>query len=75
MIAKLKHGLTEALLRLARPKIERWLDTRVLYVSKQQREELAKRFGTSPETIDAINQAVKTRAIQEFHKFWENHVQ
>jgi len=70
MIAKLKHGLIDALLRLARPKIERWLDTRVLYVSKKQREELAKRFGVAPELVDAVYQTVRTRALDELNRIW-----
>jgi len=70
MIAKLKHGLIDALLRLARPKIERWLDTRVLYISKKQREELAKRFGVPPELVDAVYQTVRTRALDELNRIW-----
>jgi hypothetical protein len=70
MIEKLKHGLTEVLLRLARPKIERWFDTRVLYVSKKQREELAKRFGVAPELVDAVYQMVRTRALDELNRVW-----
>ena len=70
MIAKLKHGLIEALLRLARPKIEHWLDTRALYVSKQQREELAKRFGVTPELVDAVYQMVRARALSELNRIW-----
>jgi len=70
MLKKLEHGLTRALLALARPKIERWLDTRVLYVSKQRREELAKQFGVTPELIDAVYQSVRARALTELRKVW-----
>jgi len=70
MIEKLKHGLTEAMLQLARPKIKRWLDTRVLYVSKKQREELAKQFGVAPELVDTVYQTVRTRAFDELDRVW-----
>jgi len=75
MFGQLKHSAVKAVLRPFRALLEQWLETRALQLPRNTREELAKRFGTSPETIDAISQALKTRAIQEFHKFWENHVQ
>jgi hypothetical protein len=70
MIAKLKRGLVDALLCLARPKIKRWLDTRVLCVSKQQREELAKQFGVTPELVEAVYQVVRTHALDELNRVW-----
>ena len=74
MFAQLKHSVWKTLLRPLRTRLERWLETRVLQLPRSTREELAKRFGTTPETIDAINQALKSRAIQEFHKFWGDHL-
>ena len=74
MIAKLKQSVWKALLRPFRASLEQWLETRALQLPRSTREELAKRFGTSPETVDAINQALKTHAIREFRKFWETHV-
>ena len=74
MFGQLKHSVQKIALRPLRASLEQWLETRALQLSRSTREELAKRFGVSPETIDAINQAVKTRAIQEFRKFWENHL-
>jgi hypothetical protein len=75
MIAKLKHSVWKALLRPLRASLEQWLETRALQLPRNAREELAKRFGTTPETIDAVNQTIKTYAIQEFRRFWESHVQ
>ena len=74
MFGQLKHSVQKIALRPLRASLEQWLETRALQLPRSTREELAKRFGTSPETIDAINQALKTRAIEEFHKFWENHL-
>ncbi len=74
MFGQLKRSVLKAVLRPFRALLEQWLKTRALRLPRNTREELAKRFGVSPETIDAINQAVKTRAIQEFRKFWEEHV-
>jgi len=75
MFGQLKHSVQKIALRPIRASLEQWLETRALQLPRSTREELAKRFGTSPETIDAINQAVKSRAIQEFRKFWEKQVQ
>jgi len=75
MFGQLKHSVQKAVLRPLRGLIQEWLERRALQLPRNAREELAKRFGTSPETIDAINQALKTRAIQEFRKFWEEQVQ
>ena len=75
MFKQLKRSVWKILLRPVRAQLEQWLETRALQLPRSTREELAKRFGTSPETIDAINQALKTRAIQQFRKFWEEHVQ
>jgi len=74
MFGQLKHSALKTLLRPIRAQLEQWLGTRALQLTRSDREELAKRFGTTPETVDAINQALKTRAIEEFHKFWENHL-
>jgi len=71
MFGQLKHWVQKILLRSMRASLEKWLETRALQLPHSAREELAKRFGTSPETIDAINQALKSRAVQEFRKFWE----
>jgi len=71
MFGQLKHSVQKIALRPIRASLEQWLETRALQLPRSTREELAKRFGTSPETIDAINQALKTRVIQEFRKFWE----
>jgi len=75
MFGQLKLSVLKAVLRPLCASLEQWLETRALQLPRDAREELAKRFGTSPETIDAINQALKTYAIREFRKFWENHVQ
>jgi len=75
VFGQLKHSVLKAGLRPFRALLEQWLETRALQLPRSTREELAKQFGTSPETIDAINQALKTRAIQQFRKFWEEHVQ
>ena len=75
MFGQLKRSVLKAVLRPFRALPEQWLKTRALQLPRSTREELAKRFGTSPEIVDAINQALKTRAIEEFHKFWENHLQ
>ena len=74
MFGQLKHSAVKALLRPFRALLEQWLKTRALQLPRSTREELAKRFGTSPEAVDAINQALKSRAIQEFHKFWGDHL-
>ena len=70
MLEKLKHGVIRALLTLARPQIERWLETRALYVSKQRREELAKQFGVPPELVDTLYQTVRAKALTELRKIW-----
>jgi len=75
MFEQLKHSVWKIFLRLLRAPLEQWLETRALQLPRSTREELAKRFGTTLETIDAINQALKTYAIREFRKFWKNHVQ
>ena len=75
MFEQLKHSVWKIALRSVRALLEQWLETRALQLPRSTREELAKRFGTTPETIDAINQALKTRAIEEFRKFGKNHVQ
>jgi hypothetical protein len=75
MFGQLKQLVQKTALRQLRTALEQWLETRALQLPRSTREELAKRFGTTPETVDAINQALKTYAIQEFHKFWENNVQ
>jgi hypothetical protein len=75
MFRQLKHSVWKIALRPIRALLEQWLETRALQLPRNTRGELAKRFGTSPETIDAINQALKTRAIQEFRKFWEKQIQ
>jgi len=74
MFEQLKHLVWTIALRPLRASLEQWLETRALQLPRSTREELAKRFGTTPETIDAINQELKTRAIQEFHKFGGNHL-
>ena len=74
MFEQLKHLVWKIALRSLHASLEQWLETHALQLPRNTREELAKRFGTSPETIDAINQALKTRAIQEFHKFGGNHL-
>ena len=71
MTEKLKHGLTKIAVRLVRPYLVRWVDTRVLYVSKTKREELAKRFGVPPELVDAVYQSVRSKALTELHKVLE----
>jgi hypothetical protein len=75
MIAKLRHLVLKALLRPLRASLEQWLETRALQLPRNAREELAKQFGTTPETIDAVNQTLKTYAIREFRKFRESYVQ
>jgi hypothetical protein len=75
MFGQLKQLVQKTARRQLRASLIEWLETRALQLPRNTREELAKRFGTTPETIDAINQAVKTRAIQESHKFWEENVQ
>ena len=75
MLEQLKHLVFKAVLRPLRGLVEQWLETRALQLPQSTREKLAKQFGTTPETIDAINQTLKTYAIREFRKFWENHVQ
>jgi hypothetical protein len=75
MVGKLKFSVLRVVLRPLRGLLEQWLETRALQLPRSTREEIAKRFGTTPETIDAINQALKTRAIQEFRKFWEKQIQ
>jgi hypothetical protein len=75
MFEQLKRSVQKIALRPIRALLEQWLHARALQLPRSTREELAKRFGTSPETIDAINQALKTYAIQQFRKFWEEHVQ
>jgi len=74
MFGQLKRSVLKAVLRPFRALLEQWLETRALQLPRDTREELAKRFGTSPETVDAINQALKTRAIEVFYKFWESHL-
>jgi len=75
MFRQLKHSVFKAVLRPLYAQLEQWLETRALQLPRDTREELAKLFGTPPETTDAINQALKTRAIEEFHKFGESHLQ
>jgi hypothetical protein len=75
MFGQLKRSVWKIALRPIRASLEQWLYARALQLPRSTREELAKRFGTTPETINAINQALKTRAIQEFRKFWEKHAQ
>jgi hypothetical protein len=75
MFGQLKHSVWKIALRPIHAQLEQWLETRALQLPRSTREELAKRFGTTPETVDAINQALKTRVIQEFHKFWEEQTQ
>ncbi len=75
MFGKLKFSVLRAVLRPLRGLIEDWLATRALQLPQSTREKLAKQFGTTPETVDAINQTLKTYAIREFRKFWEKHVQ
>jgi hypothetical protein len=74
MIAKLKHSVWKALLRPLRASLEQWLETRALQLPRDAREELARRFGATPETIDAVNQTLKTYAIRKFREFWESYV-
>jgi dsDNA-binding SOS-regulon protein len=75
MFRQLKRWVRKLFLRQLRAVLTEWLEKRALQLPRSTREELAKLFGTTPETIDAVNQAIKTRVIQEFHKLWEENVQ